>query len=316
MKKTIIFCLAILLLVMMPLAVFATETEETEHPVRQPGQCGEDITWKLEGDTLTISGNGKMDDFPDGAPWAEHKDAIAKVVFEGNISYIGTNAFRDYDSLKEVDFGDAIYEIGAGAFYSCDGLTKIELPDTFKVFGEESFRSCTALKEIHCSGRFPSFRLNCLWDTYTKIYFSAARPWPVDLIQQLEEAFKGRIEFLASDGSDPYVPTEPTEPTQATEPEVTTEPQTEPTEPTQTATEPVETTQPQTATTEATDPDPSETEAEETTEPAKQSGEESGGDSGWITVAVISGAVVLVMAVVIIYLLLSLRKGSGGKYAR
>lgn len=313
MKKLWIFCITLMLLAMLPLAVFATETEETEPPVRQPGQCGEDITWKLEEDTLTISGTGKMDDFPEAAPWAEHKAAITKVVFEGSVSYIGANAFRDYDSLKEVDFGDVMYEIGAGAFYSCDGLTVLQMPDTFKVFGEESFRNCPNLKEIHCSGRFPSFRLNCLWDTYAKIYFPAERPWSVDLIQQLEEAFKGRIEFLASDGSDPYVPTEPTEPTEATEPEVTTEPQTEPTEPTQTETEPVETVQP--GVTEGTSREPEETQSPETTVPEEQTGE-SGGNSGWQTVAVISGAVVLVMAIVIIWLLLSMRKGGGGKYAR
>lgn len=313
MKKTLIFCLVLLLLAMMPLGVFATETEETEPPVRQPGQCGEDITWRLEGDTLTISGTGKMDDFPETAPWAEHKDAITKVVFQGSISYIGANAFRDYDALKEVNFGNVMFEIGTGAFYSCDGLTKLELPDTFKIFGEESFRSCPNLKEIHCSGRFPSFRLNCLWDTYANIYFPVTRPWPVDLIIELEGAFKGRIEFLASDGSDPYVPTEPTEPTKATEPEVTTEPQTEPTEPTQAATEPVETTQPEA--TEDTSVETEDTQSPETTAPEEQNGE-SGGDSGWLTLAVISGAVVLVMAVVIVYLLISLRRGSGGKYAR
>lgn len=316
MKKLWIFCITLMLLAMLPLTAFATEAEETEPPVREPGQCGEDIFWTLEGDILTISGTGKMDDFPDGAPWAEHKDAITKVVFEGSVSYIGANAFRDYDSLKEVNFGSAMYEIGAGAFYSCDGLTKIELPSTFKVFGEESFRNCPNLKEIHCSGRFPSFRLNCLWDTYTKIYFPAERPWSVDLIQQLEEAFKGRIEFLASDGSDPYVPTEPTEatePTKATEPEETTQPSTEPTQPVTEATEPVETTQPEV--TEETPTETEETRPTETGSPEVQP-QQPENHSGWIILAVISGAVVLVMAIVIVWLLISLRKGGGGKYAR
>ena len=209
-----------------------------------------------------------------------------------------------------------MYEIGAGAFYSCDGLTKIELPSTFKVFGEESFRNCPNLKEIHCSGRFPSFRLNCLWDTYTKIYFPAERPWSVELVIQLEEAFKGRIEFLASDGSDPYVPTEPTEatePTKATEPEETTQPSTEPTQPVTEATEPVETTQPP-----VTEEMPAETEENQPTETGSSEvqPQQPENNSGWIILAVISGAVVLVMAIVIIWLLVSLRKGGGGKYAR
>lgn len=315
MKKLWIFCITLMLLAMLPLAAFATEAEETEAPVRQPGQCGEEITWKLEGDTLTISGTGKMDDFPEAAPWAEHKDAITKVVFEGSVSYIGSNAFRDYDSLREVNFGSAMYEIGAGAFYSCDGLTKIELPSTFKVFGEESFRNCPNLKEIHCSGRFPSFRLNCLWDTYAKIYFPAERPWPVDLVIQLEGAFKGRIEFLASDGTDPYVPTEPTEatePTKATEPEETTQPSTEPTQPVTEATEPAETTQPEV--TEETPAETEETQPTETGAPEVQPPQPKE-NSVWTILAVISGAVVLVMAAVIVWLLVTLRKG-GGKYAR
>ena len=74
---------------------------------------------------------------------------------------------------------------------------------------------CANLKEFHCQGKFPSFKQNCLWDTYATIYFPADRPWGVEYIQQLEEAFKGRIEFLASDGTDPYEPTEPPAETEA-----------------------------------------------------------------------------------------------------
>ena len=44
-------------------------------------------------------------------------------------------------------------------------------------------------------------------------------------IEQLETAFKGRIEFRSSDGTDPYVPTEATE---ATQPTYATEPVTTP----------------------------------------------------------------------------------------
>ena len=225
---------ALLLAIMMLLCALPVSAEETTAPVqveRAPGYCGEAIMWNFEEDTLTITGAGAMDDFPDGAPWEAHRDEIKKVIISGGITYIGAFSFSDYDKLTEVEFGKDVYEIGERAFFSCDGLTSISLPASFKVFGPSSFMGCSRLTEIHCAGKFPSFRQNCLWDTYCKIYFPADKPWGVDYIAQLEDAFHGRIEFLASDGSDPYVPTEPTEaptekPTEAPTEEATTVPPT------------------------------------------------------------------------------------------
>lgn len=162
--------------------------------------------WSLTGGVLTVTGEGAMPDYPEGAPWDAYREQITKVVFTGGVTYVGANAFKDYDALKSIDFGDSMYELGKQSFYSCDGLTVLHLPESFKVFGEECLRHCTALKEIHSEGRFPSFRLNCLWDTKVILYYPASRPWGLQYIQQMEEVFKGRIEFRASDGTDPYDP--------------------------------------------------------------------------------------------------------------
>jgi len=204
------------------------ETVAPEEPALAADQCGDNLTWVYEGGVLTITGQGDMYDYLEGGPWSAHKEEIEKVVLEG-VTYIGAYAFRDYDNLTEVDFGEELYEIGMEAFRSCDGLEEIHLPKSFKIFGESSFENCENLKEIHCEGRFPSFRQNSMWQTYATIYFPAEKPWDVELIAQLEEAFHGRIQFLASDGSDPYVPTEPTEePTEeTTEPKETEAPATE-----------------------------------------------------------------------------------------
>ena len=155
-----------------------------------------------------------MYDYEEGAaPWAAYKDQITKVVFSGNVTTVGSYAFKDYDAITDVDFGSAMHTLGANSFAQCDGLTSISLPATFRIFGEQSLYSCKNLKAIHCYGPFPSFKLNCLWDSYVTIYYPASSPWSVDLIAQLEEAFHNRIEFRASDGTDPYVPTQPTEAT-------------------------------------------------------------------------------------------------------
>jgi len=266
--RKLLACLMIFGLLLNFCAMGAAATEDTEEPTnvpREPGFCGEKLEWSFDGEEgiLTITGEGEMDDFPEGAPWEEYREKTVEVVLSEDVTYIGENAFRDFDKLEKVDFGKKLKEVGKEAFKSCDALTQIHLPDTFKVFGESSFQSCSKLKEIRCDGVFPSFRMNSLWDTYAKIIFPADRPWGVTYIQQLEEAFNGRIEFMASDGTDPYVPTEPEETTEATE--ETTQATTQATEEVTTqATEAVteEATQPTAAATEATQPP-----TESTTEP-------------------------------------------------
>ena len=309
MKKTICLILTLILALSLSTAVFAVE-ETTAPVVREPFQCGEDMTWAYADGVLTITGTGAMDDFVDTAPWDTYREEITTVVLEGEITYIGARAFYDYDGLTSVDFGTALYEIGQGAFGSCGGLTVLELPESFKIFGEESLRGCGGLTEIHCAGAFPSFRSNCLWDTYVTIYFPAERPWAVEYIQQLEEAFKGRVEFLASDGTDPYVPTEATEePVTEETTEATTEETTgmtaEPTQETLEATEailPEETTEETAAQTQ-----PEETAAEETVEPPEKE-DTSGRWTGLIIVGV-------VLVILVLGFLLFAPKG-GGKYRK
>lgn len=226
MKKLLTFLLTLCLLTAMATPVLATDV--TELPERAENQCGEDMTWEFSGGTLTVTGSGAMDDFESEAPWSAHKNEIKRVVLSGSISYIGARAFSNYDALESVDFGNSLYEIGVEAFKSCDGLTEIYLPASFKVFGESSFSSCSNLTSIYCSGRFPSFRLNCMWNTYGTIYYPADNPWGTQYIEQMEEAFHGRIEFIASDGTDHYQPTEATEPVTEAPTEAPTELPTEP----------------------------------------------------------------------------------------
>lgn len=299
----------------------ATEATEATQP-RPANACGENLTWSISGTTLTISGSGEMDDFYEGTPWAEYKNSIESLVLTGGVTTIGAAAFTDYDKLTSVDFGSSLREIGVRAFRDCDGLTAISLPATFRRFGEESFYSCDNLTQIHCAGSMPSFNLNCLWASYLTIYFPTNNPWPVVHIEQLETAFQGRIEFLAEDGSDPYVPTEATEATQpATKPAETTAPATEPavTQPETTApvTEPateatVPTTEETEPVTQATDAEETEETVEETTEAAEEEGLDektvSGGLFGLIMICVVLTALV-VGALVLRW------KRSGGKYS-
>lgn len=287
MKKILVFLLVFGLLAGFGTAAFATEATDaaaTNTP-REPGYCGESITWTLADGVLNITGVGEMDDFPEGAPWAEHRETVTKVVISGGITYVGSYSFVDFDALETVEFGKDIYEIGAQAFFSCGALEKIYLPASFKVFGESSFMACGKLKEIHCEGKFPSFRQNCFWDTYATIYFPAERPWGVEYIKQLEEAFHGRIEFLASDGSDPYDPTEAPAETEAPPPETTVPPTQAPTEAPTEATEAA--TEPTVVTEANEEPTQVSTQPPETQPQATEPEEEDKGGISWIPVAIL-----------------------------
>lgn len=228
----------------------------------------EEMTWSYVDGTLTVSCKGAMEDFPNGAPWAAYKDQITRVVLTGGVTYLGANAFHNYDAITSVDFGSALYEIGTDALRDCDGLTVLYMPASFKIFGENCLRGCENLTQIHCQGSFPSFRLNCLWDTWCTIYYPEDRPWKEKNINDLEAAFSGRIRFLASNGEDPYETTEATtvETTVETTAETTAETTVETTVETVPTTVPettppavpVETAPPQTAPPESSPPTPSE----------------------------------------------------------
>lgn len=301
MKKTMISLLLVcVLLTLLPFGVFATEVETTAAAVvREPGQCGEDMTWSYSSGTLTISGYGDMDHYSEvDAPWLDYKDSITKIVVTGNVTSIGECAFMDYDALTEVDFGPAMHTIHYRAFKSCDSLTSITLPSTFRRFGEESFMSCKNLTEVHCNGPMPSFNGNCFWDTYCNIYYPSNNPWPAEYVQPLFQAFQGRIQFYMA-GPAEVTPIETNPPaTEATQPPETVPPTTE-AETVPPTTE--EVTVPTTAATEATEAPteaPAETWAPEWLQETQAPEEEEarGGVSGiWFGLFLITGTLSLIL---------------------
>ena len=307
-------------------ATEATETteaaaEEATEPTRAPDECGDGLTWTYKSGTLTVSGSGAMDDYAEGAePWAEHRSSITTVVFTGGVTYVGSNAFRDYNALKAIDFGSSMHTIGERAFQSCEGLTEIHLPATFRRFGPQSFEGCTGLTKVWCAGGMPSFNFNCLWNySSITVYCPTNNVWPASAVEELETNFGGRLQVLAADGEDPFDFGEEEEPEETTE--ATTEPTTQPTtEPTakpttEPETEPTTqaTTEPTTEATEMTE-EPTEEETLPTEEVEETEPEEKGFLAGksWIGIVIIAGLLTLL----IIGALIVRSSGRGGKYVR
>lgn len=199
---SVLMLIALLLSLSLPvLATEATEetaaetTEETvkkeEYTTATSGSCGKDITWKLEGHTLTLSGSGAMDA---GMPWEFYKDTIYTLILDGEITTIGDGAFSSCNNLQYIDFGSSLKEIGYQAFFSCNALKAFRLPDTFRKFGQECFKDCDSLQVIFCEGPMPSFKANCLYTNHTvQIFFTKDMPWPQEEIDRLRANFGARI---------------------------------------------------------------------------------------------------------------------------
>ena len=60
-------------------------------------------------------------------------DKVETIRFEGNISKIGCEAFRNCKNLKEIYFPQKVESIEFGAFFGCPSLEKIEFFEVEKI---------------------------------------------------------------------------------------------------------------------------------------------------------------------------------------
>ena len=178
MKKTrkIISVLLSILMIITSVPLMAVESFAAD-PVKS-GTTGE-CTWTLDGTVLTISGNGKMEDYY--KPWGK---SITEVIIENGVTSIGRGVFSDCTSLEKINVGsdnanyssengilfnkaktelikypagkteieyiipDSVTKIGYLVFCDCVWLTSITIPNSVTEICQEAFSKCTSLTSI------------------------------------------------------------------------------------------------------------------------------------------------------------------------
>lgn len=116
---------------------------EAEMPEVASGKCGDDLTWKLDGNgLLTISGTGAMYDFEEEAPWLALEPQ--KLVLEEGITHISDSAFYRCTSLTgTLKLPDSLTSVGYSTFCGCKELTgTLVLPKNLTDIGEIAFADC------------------------------------------------------------------------------------------------------------------------------------------------------------------------------
>lgn len=118
--------------------------------------AGENATWTLHNDVLTISGTGAISvdteanyrspvsstsswisySSSDNA-WKPIREKVKKIVIETGITSIPANAFEYFENLIEVNIEPGLESIGKEAFKSCGNLEKITIPSSVTSIGED-----------------------------------------------------------------------------------------------------------------------------------------------------------------------------------
>ena len=116
----------------------------------QSGTCGENLTWNLADNVLTINGTGEMDDYNNlmNVPWYIYRSDITSVIIANGVTSIGRNAFYFFTSLTTIDISNSVISIGEGAFADCTSLTSIEIPNSVTTIIGSAFSYCTGLTSI------------------------------------------------------------------------------------------------------------------------------------------------------------------------
>lgn len=119
------------------------------------GTTSNNMHWKLEGDVLTVSGNGVFFDDIDGggelpwnAPWNDMGYYIYHVVIEKGCTGIGYYAFCGLVSLEDIQIPDTVSFIGYKAFWECQSLSQVHLPENVRFLHPFSFGKCESLTSI------------------------------------------------------------------------------------------------------------------------------------------------------------------------
>jgi len=138
-----------------------TVQAEAKASVVESGTCGENLSWELNSDgLLTISGEGKMDDFIYSggesahfkfAPWRADDDlykAVKKVVIESGVTYVGDYAFCELPNLTSASIATSVQAFGNGVFCGDGKLAKVNIPDGVTSIPKSMFSDCFGLKSI------------------------------------------------------------------------------------------------------------------------------------------------------------------------
>ena len=114
------------------------------------GKLNDNISWEINGDTLTISGEGAIPDFTYEilTPWKDDRGGIRKIIVSEGITSIGKYCFDDCFMAESVQLPDSLVTIEEYAFCDCKNLAEITLPAHLSEIKMVAFNGCKRLRSV------------------------------------------------------------------------------------------------------------------------------------------------------------------------
>jgi len=148
-----------------------------------------DITWSVENNTLTISGEGVIPDYGSimlgsyfyvtTAPWGQYYWSITTVIIEKGVTGIGKNAFLGFAGVNSVTIPNSVTTIGGSAFNDCSNLPSISLPESVTSIGRSAFFNCKELTSITIPNSVISIEDLAFWNCESLRLITNLNPVPV-----------------------------------------------------------------------------------------------------------------------------------------
>lgn len=157
MRRTQKF-LSVFLAIIMVISIVPITANAAPDPYS--GTCGDSLTWSLDETTgtLTISGEGAMDDYAYySCPWEDFKDEIENVVINDGVTTVGHCAFSDCINIESVTIPESVNTVGEYAFSNCESLTKVVLPEGVTEICDGAFNHCYYLDTVVVPGSVEAF---------------------------------------------------------------------------------------------------------------------------------------------------------------
>ena len=107
---------------------------------------GTNVQGVVDGETLTISGTGNMNDFTSSTK--PKFGNIKEVIIGEGVTSIGSYAFYNCSGLTRITIPNSVTSIGNYAFLNCSGLTEITIPNSVTCIGSDAFSGCSGLTEV------------------------------------------------------------------------------------------------------------------------------------------------------------------------
>ena len=167
------------------------------------GQCGDNLYWSYQNNTLTISGFGEMND---NRPWGLFTNEIQTVVLPNGITHIGNDAFSDCTGLNEITIPYTVTSIGDYAFAGCRKLVQVNCYAINPPMAEStSFANYNVYLNVPCDN-LQDYQLDMVFGSFKYIQCMEAdsENVPTDDVVVTPSTNDVTITWPTEDGADTY----------------------------------------------------------------------------------------------------------------